>query len=94
METQMHFEFKNELFNCAFYIDSSEIPCYVFIELQDLQLIEIFGEEITIKTDFEKVLPKQDDYRELVELRQALFDALQKAPDFLTVRRRLKNFKE
>jgi hypothetical protein len=46
------------------------------VEFTDVDLIRHFGKEITIRTDFEKMLPRKDDYPELLKLRSTLFDQL------------------
>jgi hypothetical protein len=77
------FIFRNKAFMCAIYMDSSEIPCYLFIDLKDQELIHEFGEEITVKTDFEKRLPTKDDYPALILLKEAILDAAKHLPEFL-----------
>jgi hypothetical protein len=77
------FQFRNKTATCTIHIDSSESPCYLFIDLNDRELIQEFGEEITVKTDFERSLPKNDDYSELVLLREAIFDGAKHSPEFL-----------
>ncbi len=81
------FVFRKKACLCSIYIDSAESPCYVFIDLKDKELIQEFGEEVTVKTDFEKRLPKQDDYPALVLLREAIFNALKELPEFMAKRR-------
>jgi hypothetical protein len=55
----------------------------------DKSLIKEFGDEITIKTDCKQRLPKKDDYPELIELRQAIFDAAKTTPAFLAAKERM-----
>lgn len=71
------------------YIDSASDPCYVFAELRDAELIAEFGEEITVKTDFEIRLPKQDDYPALTEIRQSIFAAVKFLPEFVAAHQKL-----
>jgi hypothetical protein len=80
------FTFRNKACLCSIYIDNSKSPCYVFIDLKDRELIIEFGEEVTVKTDFYKRLPKQDDYPALVALREAIFDSLKDLPSFMAKR--------
>ena len=77
------FIFRNKVSTCALYVDSAKNPCYLFIDLKDQELIREFGEEITVKTDFERRLPKKDDYPALILLREAIFDAVKHLPAFL-----------
>ncbi|MFL5811475.1 MAG: hypothetical protein ACJ749_18265 [Flavisolibacter sp.] len=53
----------------------------------DRELIHEFGEEISVKTDFEKRLPKKDDYPALILLREAIFIAVKYLPEFLAKKR-------
>jgi len=64
------------------YLSFEDDPCFIFIDLLSIPLIEEFGREITIKTDCDEVLPKKDDYDALVELRVAIFEALKISPEF------------
>lgn len=87
MDFELPFVFRDKNWVCTACIDASEDPCYVFIQLKDRLLIEEFGDEVTVKTDLEKRLPKKDDYGELLYLRQSLFDALKDHPRFRGARR-------
>ena len=89
MDLNLSFNFRNKGYTCNTYIDSSEYPCYVFVILLDDELIAEFGDEISIKTDGFLLLPKRDDHRELVALRQAIFDAIKNTPPFVAVKRRM-----
>ncbi len=89
MELNVQFKFRNKSYSCSALIDTSADPCFVFVILEDKALIKEFGEEVTIKTDGWKLLPKKDDYAELVELRQALFVAVKKFPEFINAKNRL-----
>lgn len=81
------FIFRNKQYSCSIYVDSATVPpFYVFIDLLDKELVDEFGKELTIKTDFETRLPRQDDYPELVELRQCIFNAIQANPEFITAK--------
>ncbi|HZF65833.1 MAG TPA: hypothetical protein VEZ55_15165 [Chitinophagaceae bacterium] len=77
------FIFRNKEYSFEFFIDNSAFPCFIFVLLKDTDLIEEFGEEVTIKTDGVSCLPKNDDYRDLVALRQSLFDAIKPTQSFL-----------
>ena len=81
------FTFRNIASACTIHIDSSATPCYVFIDLISKDLIYEFGEEITIKTDFVKLLPRQEDYPALVVLNDVIFDAIKVLPEFMAKRR-------
>lgn len=94
MDTPVLFRFRNKGFRCFTYIDNTNPPSFIFIELLDQELVREFGEEVTIKTDFEKRLPKKDDYPALISLRQAIFDALSTIPEFLIAKRRAIAFKQ
>ncbi|RYF87062.1 MAG: hypothetical protein EON98_01730 [Chitinophagaceae bacterium] len=61
------------------FVEDSEFPCFVFVIVRDRELVEEFGDEISLKTDFESLLPKKDNYPKIKELRVAIFQ-WQKAP--------------
>jgi hypothetical protein len=63
----------------------------MFAVLQDKELIDEFGDEVTIKTDFNVRLPKKDDYAALTELRQAIFNVVKKQHLFIATRSKLIN---
>ena len=84
------FVLHGETFTCNAFTDSSEYPCLVFIMLKDKILIEAFGEGVTLKTDFDSLLPKKGDYPQLTALRQSILDVLQKMPEWMTERIALK----
>ena len=88
MSTPLQFRFRNKACHCIIYIDTTSPPCFIFIELLDRELVSEFGKEVTIKTDFKQRLPKKDDYPALISLRQAIFNALTKIPDFLNAKTR------
>ena len=89
MNSNVQFSFRNKVYSCTIFIDSSEDPCYVFVILLDHNLINEFGDEITIKTDCEKRLPKRDDYAQLVELREAIFDSVKTIPEFIAAKKEM-----
>lgn len=89
MELPVEFLFRDKQYNCIAFIDNSSSPFYIFADLQDAALIAEFGKEITVKTDFEKRLPKKDDYPSLVEIRQSIFMAVKLLPEFAAARYKL-----
>ena len=86
MDLKIPFEYRNTVYEACIYFSFDEEPCYLFTTLTDKQLIKEFGEEITIKTDCNILLPKKDDYPELLALRQAIFDAVKKTRAFEIVK--------
>ncbi len=89
MESNLFFTFRNKEYSCNVCIDNSEYPCYVFVTLDDTSLINEFGEEITLKTDAEKTLPRNDDYPELIELRRSIFNVVKMLPEFICEKSKL-----
>lgn len=85
MLTDVQFVFRKVLYSCEAFIDYTEEPCYIFCMLRNERLIQEFGDEVTIKTDCHKLLPKKDDYPALVELRQAIFSAVKNTREFMLV---------
>lgn len=82
MDLTIQFPFRNKLYSCIVYMDIADDPCYVFIMLSDKELVKEFGEDVTLKTDCVRLLDKTDDYPELVNLRQAIFDVVKTTPEF------------
>ncbi|RYZ47832.1 MAG: hypothetical protein EOP49_20215 [Sphingobacteriales bacterium] len=86
MITDLLFHLRGRDFSCEACIDNTEYPCLVFIRLFDRALIEEFGMEVTITTDFDKLLARGDDYPAIKSLRQALLVALQLQPVWIVER--------
>ena len=59
MDFKIHFLFRGASYSAIPYISFDEDPCFIFVTLEGEELIKEFGEEINIKTDCEKVLPKK-----------------------------------
>ena len=78
----LQFEFRHIHYSCVAFVEQSEWPVLIFFVLKDKELIEQFGDEIIIKTDFHTSLPKKEDFPELVELKQNLWFALKRHPQF------------
>lgn len=89
MDLNIQFTLRNKGHSCNIYIDSTAYPCYIFVIFLDKELISEFGDEITIKTDCEKRLPKKDDYPALVELRESIFNVVKTIPEFIAVKQRM-----
>lgn len=83
METVVQFLFRGQLYSCCFLIDTMEEPSFIFCFLQDVELIKVYGDEVSIKTDGRQMLPRRADYPALIELRQAIFCAIQNTKEFL-----------
>ena len=83
MESTLQFLFREKLFTCEVCIDCADDPFFIFMILNDQELIAEFGDEITIKTDFINLLQKRDDFEQLTVLRQCIFDCLKFHPMFI-----------
>jgi hypothetical protein len=87
MDAIISFIFRKKLYEGEMFIEDSEYPCFVFIIVRHQDIIEEFGDEIVLKTDYEALLPKKDDnYPGLLELRQVLFSIVKNTPLFLEAR--------
>ena len=82
MALVLSFTFRNKAYDCEYFVDKSAFPYFLFVLLNDKDLIKKFGEDITLKTDGDNRLPKKDDYPDLAELRQTIFDAIKTTPAF------------
>jgi hypothetical protein len=88
MNDHIEFLFRDKQYTCEVYIDNSEVPCIIYSRLEDKDLIDEFGEDIVVKTDLVKRLPKKDDYPQLVILRQALFDVVKTSGEFKNAKKK------
>ena len=86
MEIHLQFSFRNKEKKASVFIDNREDPCFVFIILEDKELIKEFGEDITIKTDFENILPSDYISIELEKLKEAIFHELKHTIEFATAK--------
>lgn len=83
------FIFRGKICVCNFLIDCSAYPGYIFTFLFDQEVVAEFSDEVTIKTDFVKLLSKSDDYPALVTLRQAILDAICITPECIAAAKRV-----
>ena len=93
MDALIDFVFRKKHYQAEMYVEDSEFPCLVFVFLHNEELQNEFGEEITVKTDFEKLLPKMDDYPNLIELRKTVFAMIKNTERFLTAKRKWQGLK-
>ena len=86
MDLTIPFFFRNKTFSCNCYVDISDDPCFIFVMLIEKDLIREFGVDVTIKTDCITILPRIDDYAELIELREAIFKVFKTTPEFMVAK--------
>ncbi|MGB8195241.1 MAG: hypothetical protein WCF67_25110 [Chitinophagaceae bacterium] len=89
MDTEIQFTFRSKAYRCTFFIDCTDYPCYIFTFLTDKELIKQFGDEITLKTDGQILLPKKDDFGELRTLRETMFTAVKEIPEFIALKEKI-----
>ena len=82
MKIPLQFRFRNKERKASAFIDNQEEPCFVFLILEDKEIIKEFGEDISIKTDFENILPSDNASVELEKLREAIFHELRRTVEF------------
>ena len=87
MGSKYTFRFRNKDYIAETYFSYDEEPCYIFVTLSDASLIQEFGEDLTIATDCYDLISRNDDYTEVKELRQAVFDAVKNGDEFRKVKR-------
>ena len=78
---------RNKDYIAETYFSYEEEPCYIFVTLFDVALIQEFGEDITIATDCHRLIPRKDDYPELKQLREAVFEVVKNGEEFRNVKR-------
>ena len=88
MELALQFFYRNRTFSCNCYMDIAADPCFIFVILIDKELITKFAEDVTIKTDCETIHIRIDDYAELIELREAIFQVFKTTPEFMAAKKR------
>jgi hypothetical protein len=82
------------MYSCRLLIDYSEEPYYIFTIQKDSLIIDKYSDDVSIKTDLFKVLPKEDDFLEgIVELRQAIFNAFTSTAEYQKLKAQLLNSK-
>lgn len=86
MDTSVTFVFRNRTYSANIYFDLSNSPYCMFVDLTDKELIEEFGDDISIESDGNDLLPSIDDYPKLVTLKNAIFEAVKHDPAFRTER--------
>ena len=82
MDVHLQFTFRNKKRKASAIIDYKEDPCIIFVFLTDEDLIKEFGDEVSIRTDCENILPAEYSYPELDELKTAIFDATKLTIEF------------
>ena len=87
MGSKYTFRFRNKDYIADTYFSYEDEPCYIFVTLSDVSLAREFGEDITIATDCHDLISRNDDYPELKELRQAVFNAVKDGDEFRKIRK-------
>lgn len=82
MSLQISFPFRQKSYEAKIWFAFNDEPCFLFITLFEEELIKEFGGEVSIMTDGDRLLPKHDDYTELIKLRTAIFNAVKITDEF------------
>lgn len=88
MGSKYTFRFRNKDHIAETYFSYEEEPCYIFATLFDESLKREFGEDISLATDCNQLLPGNYDYYELRLLKEALFEAIKDGEEFREIRKR------
>jgi hypothetical protein len=94
MDAIIEFIFREKYYKGEVFIEDSEFPCIVFLIIRDKDFIEEFGDEVVLKTDYESLLPKQDDLPQLRELREAAFSIVKNTAPFLEAKKKWQEKKQ
>lgn len=89
---ELHFQFREKLYSCIAIIDTTDYPCYIFTIQKDPEIVREFGDEVSIKTDCERLLPKEDDHPQLMDLRLSIFRAITQTADFMIAKSAINKF--
>ena len=87
MDFCIQFTFSQKSHDALVFFDYKIESCclFVFFEEGD-ELTKKFGDDISIETDLEKMLPMEHSYPEMEELRVAVFEAIKKTPEFKKIK--------
>ena len=83
----LQFKFRNRQSKAVVIIDFTEAPCYFFVSIKDEVLRKEFGTNISIATDFEKILTKPNrSLTQYDKLKVAIFEAMKTTMEFARVK--------
>ena len=87
MTIVLQFKFRNRQSKAVVIIDFAEAPCYLFVDIKDEVLRKEFGANISIATDFEKILTKPNrSLTQYDKLKVAIFEAMKSTREFARVK--------
>jgi hypothetical protein len=82
MRYEFSFPFKNDFYLAAALFSFEEEPYFLTITLLDKDLINEFGESLSIKTDGDSVLYSLAETEAVIQLKDAVFNYLKQTPAF------------
>ena len=82
MDHLIRFIFRGKLSEARFFLSFDEKPFYIFCLISDEALVKEFGDEVNIKTDGSDCLASKNDWPELAELKETIFQAIRPLPHF------------
>jgi len=86
MRYEFSFPFRNSTYLASALFSFEEEPYFLSTTLLDPDLVNEFGQSLSIKTDAEQVLHSPGDSAEVVELKSAVFNYLKKTPAFIQLK--------
>ena len=86
MDFELHFNFRGKQYSCFSLIKVTEHPAIIISYPQAEELVNEFGEEITVRTDFEKLLHHDNEHPHLKSLQQIILDSAKSTPEFSRAR--------
>jgi hypothetical protein len=86
MGYQFSFPFRNTTYPASVLFSFEEEPYFLMTTLLDAGLVNEFGENLSIKTDGDAVLPHPGETPATSQLKSAVFDHLKKTPAFVQMK--------
>ena len=83
MGYKFSFPFRTSTYPASVLFSFEEEPYFLTTTLLDTELVKEFGENLSIKTDGDAVLPHPADSEAVVQLKSAVFDYLKQTPAFM-----------
>jgi hypothetical protein len=81
-DTTIKFNFSNSIFTAAVVPSFTEKPYYFFILFNENEIINEFGDELSIITDGTTILNSSPGNNKVKSLKEIIFQEIQKVPEY------------
>lgn len=86
MRYEFSFPFRNSTYLASVLFSFEEEPYFLSTTLLDTNLVNEFGQSLSIKTDGEHVLHNPSESVAVIQLKSAVFNYLKKTPAFMQLK--------